>query len=468
MSHIELTESTKINDLIEEFTFVIDTLIKLDPKLKRLKNPFLRKTVGRRATLTDVSQMSGTALPQLIQVIAESIEKNSNKKVLIKQGVEQSGWQDERARRQEMLKALILELHEGGDKNDLQNRFNELLGDVDASEIAAMEQALIDEGSLTVEQITKLCDLHVGIFEQALDQHARSEAIPGHPIHTYMQENQVAESLISDIRQKSSPELIDRLSQIEIHYTRLENQLFPNLEEAGFTGPSQVMWAKHDEIRELFRQKNVNIEEMTKQIEDLIFKEETILFPTALELLSPKDWTNVRNGEEEIGYAWVTPGTEWVPITPEIIHHTEKAKIKANDLDLLELRTGQLSLSQVTLLLTHLPIEISYIDENDTVRFYSDTPERIFPRSPGVIGRKVQNCHPPNSVHIVNRILEAFKSGQKDSAEFWIQSNGKFIHIRYFAVRDKDRTYRGTLEVTQDITGIRELESEQRLLSWRD
>ncbi len=156
MSHIELTESTKINDLIEEFAFVIDTLIELDPKLKRLKNPFLRKTVGRRATLTDVSQMSGTALPQLLQVIAKSIEKNTSKKVLIKQGVEKSGWQDERTRRQEMLKALVLELHEGGDKNDLQSRFNELLGDVDASEIAAMEQALIDEGSLTAKQITKL------------------------------------------------------------------------------------------------------------------------------------------------------------------------------------------------------------------------------------------------------------------------------------------------------------------------
>lgn len=468
MSYIKLTESTKINDLIEEFPFIIDTLINLNPKLKRLKNPFLRKTVGRRATLTDVSQMSGTTLSHLLKVLAEGIEKNTSKEVLIEHTDKgKSGWQSERARRQEMLKALILELHEGGDLNDLQKRFNELLGDVDASEIAAMEQALIDEGSLTAEQITKLCDLHVGIFEHALDQHKRPDTIPGHPVHTYMQENQVARSLISEIRQTSSPEMIDKLQQIEIHYTRLENQLFPRLEGAGFTGPSQVMWAKHDEIRELFRLKEkMNVEEVTKQIEDLIFKEETILFPTSLDLLSAKDWAEVRNGEEEIGYAWVIPGTEWVPITPEIIHQPEKESIEEQDL--LELKTGQLSPSQVTLLLTHLPIEISYIDENDTVRFYSDTPERIFPRSPGVIGRKVQNCHPTKSVHIVNRILDAFKNGQKDSAEFWIQSKGKLIHIRYFAVRDKEGTYRGTLEVTQDITKIRELEGEQRLLSWQD
>ena len=276
MPKITLTESTKINDLIEKYPFIIDTLIAINPKLKRLNNPFLRKTVGRRATLTDVTQMSGTTLPHLLETIAESIEKNTSQKVLIESlGDEKSGWQSERARRQEMLKALILELHEGGDLDDLQRRFNELLGDVDASEIAAMEQALIDEGSLTAEQITKLCDLHVGIFEHALNQHKRPETTPGHPVHTYMQENEIARSLITDLRQTSSPELIDKLKQIEIHYTRLQHQLFPRLEDSGFTGPSQVMWAKHDEIRDLFRQKpTVNIEEITRQIDDLIFKED--------------------------------------------------------------------------------------------------------------------------------------------------------------------------------------------------
>ncbi|MFX0124265.1 MAG: DUF438 domain-containing protein [Candidatus Hodarchaeota archaeon] len=464
MSSIKITESTKINDLIEEFPFVIDTLIDLNSKLKRLKNPFLRKTVGRRATLTDVSQMSGNTISQLLQVIAASIEKNTTIKVQIElTEKEVSGWQSERARRQEMLKALILELHEGGELNKLQKRFNELLGDVDASEIAAMEQALIDEGSLTAEQITKLCDLHVGIFEHSLEQHKRPETLPGHPVHTYMQENQMARNLISEIRQTSNPETIRKLQEIEIHYTRLENQLFPRLEDAGFTGPSQVMWAKHDEIRDLFRHEKIDVNEVMKQIEDLIFKEETILFPTALDLLGSREWTEVRNGEEEIGFAWVTPGSEWVAITPETIHQTD-----IKERDLLELQTGQLNLSQVSLLLTHLPIEISFIDENDTVRFYSDTPERIFPRSSGVIGRKVQNCHPKKSVYIVNRILDAFKDGRKDNAEFWIQSNKKFIHIRYFAVRDKNKNYRGTLEVTQDVTTIRGLEGEQRLLSWED
>lgn len=132
----------------------------------------------------------------------------------------------------------------------------------------------------------------------------------------------------------------------------------------------------------------------------------------------------------------------------------------------LALDTGTLTSEQVNLLLTHLPVDISYVDENDTVIYYSATPERIFPRAPGVIGRKVQNCHPPKSVDVVDRILKAFRSGERDSAEFWIQSQGKFIHVRYFALRDGTGTYKGTLEVTQDATAIRALRGERRLLDW--
>ncbi|MGB8953060.1 MAG: PAS domain-containing protein [Candidatus Aminicenantales bacterium] len=130
------------------------------------------------------------------------------------------------------------------------------------------------------------------------------------------------------------------------------------------------------------------------------------------------------------------------------------------------LDTGSLTPDQVNLMLTHLPVDLSFVDENDTVVYYSATRDRLFARSPGVIGRKVQNCHPPASVHMVNRILDAFKAGEKDVAEFWIQLSGKFIHIRYFAVRDKDRKYRGCLEVSQDVTSIRSLEGQLTLLDW--
>ena len=128
------------------------------------------------------------------------------------------------------------------------------------------------------------------------------------------------------------------------------------------------------------------------------------------------------------------------------------------------LTTGDLTLSQIDLLLTHLPVDVTFVDENDEVRYYSETPERIFKRAPAIIGRKVEKCHPPASVDKVVEIVEAFKSGERDSAEFWIQMGGKFIHIRYFAMRDTEGKYRGTLEVSQDVTDIRKLEGEKRLL----
>ncbi|MHA2329838.1 MAG: PAS domain-containing protein, partial [Candidatus Hodarchaeales archaeon] len=202
---------------------------------------------------------------------------------------------------------------------------------------------------------------------------------------------------------------------------------------------------------------------MLSIIEDLIFKEENILFPTSLEKLTNTDWLEVRKGEEEIGYAWVKPGNEWKPITPEIIHKPLKVDSR---FDLLELSTGKMTKNHVDLLLTHLPVDITLINDQDEVVYYSDTSERIFPRSSGIIGRKVQNCHPPKSVHIVEKILQAFKSGSKDIADFWIESQGKFIYIRYFALRDENQQYNGTLEVTQDVTEIRQLDGEQRLLSW--
>ncbi|MHA2389599.1 MAG: DUF438 domain-containing protein [Candidatus Hodarchaeales archaeon] len=467
MSKLVLSEATKIMDVIDEYPFLTDVLVELDPILRRFKNPILRKTVGRRATLTDVSDMINKDLNEVITFFKNKIEASTRTKVEQKVSSErQSGWEDEHMRKREMLKALVLELHAGGELPALKARFKEILGDIEATDIASMEQELIDSGELTVDQITLLCDLHVGIFEDTLAEHQKPQTVAGHPIHTYMAENTEAQNLIAKLRKNPSPDLINELAKIEIHYTRLENQLFPMLEKKDFAGPSQVMWAKHDETRQLLRKgEEVDVNELTTQIEDMIFKEETILFPTSLELLTTVDWQKVKQGEEEIGFAWITPGEEWKPLTPEIIHQSTQSDAFS---DLLSLNTGKLTLEQIDLMLTHLPIEISYINAQEEVLYYSGTKERIFPRSPGVIGRKVQKCHPPKSVDKVEQIIDAFKAGRKDQAEFWITMEGKFLHIRYFAVRNDDGDYQGTLEVMQDVTSIRALEGERRLVNWED
>ncbi|MDT8299381.1 MAG: PAS domain-containing protein, partial [Spirochaetaceae bacterium] len=284
---------------------------------------------------------------------------------------------------------------------------------------------------------------------------------------TYRKENKELKKLLRRFRRSfSNPEtarsVLKSISEVEKHYARKENQLFPYLEEVDFTGPSKVMWGKHDEIRELL--KNVS-DDFTRRkgrslitsMKRMIFMEEKILFPTALRKLPDATWKKVRRGENEIGYAWIKPGSLWdpdvIPTEPTLRHPT-------ND---IELSVGRLLPDQIDLMLRNLPLDVTYVDENDRVRYYSQGKERIFPRSPGIIGREVQNCHPPKSVHVVQKIVDDFKNRRRSEAEFWIQMGGKFIHIRYFPLFDKD-VYRGVLEVSQDLTPLRELQGEKRLL----
>ncbi|MGE5598214.1 MAG: DUF438 domain-containing protein [Bacteroidota bacterium] len=277
-------------------------------------------------------------------------------------------------------------------------------------------------------------------------------------------------------RRQSLGKLLEELAAIDRHYLRKENQLFPLLEERGVSGPTGVMWAIHDDIRAALKQARAGVEagraaaaapalvELIRMVRDMIYKEERILLPMALETLSDDDWARVRHGEEEIGYAWIEPevGNE----RPGAGGGYSAAAGGGTRGEAIELDTGRLTPEQINLILTHLPVDLSFIDEQDRVVYYSQTAERIFPRSPGAIGRRVHNCHPPKSVPVVQKILDAFKAGTRDVAEFHLEMAGRFIHVRYYAVRDRDGRYRGTLEVSQDVTGIRGLKGEKRLLDW--
>ena len=460
-----LKATTRVLDLAKEFPFLFDTLIQISPKLKMLQNPILKRTIGKRATLTDVSKISKVPLNRLFVLLSESISKNSNETVAIDKEDEGKGeWQEELERRQSNLKDIVLGLHDGKEMEDLRSQFKEILVDVSATEIADMEQALISSGELTAQQVTALCDLHVEVFKESLDVQQTPETTPGHPIHTYTKENEEAQRLVDHLRK--NPEdgnTIEKLKKIIVHYTRMQNQLFPMLEKAGITGPSTVMWAKQDDIRKMISNLDEsNLDELLAAIEDMIYKEANILFPMSLENLSEQDWAKTRAGEEEIGYAWVTPGKEWKPVTPAEIHQAGQE----SELPEIELNRGSLTSKEIDLLLRHLPADISFVGVDEKVKYYSATDHRIFPRSPGVIGRSVINCHPQKSFDKVQKIMTAFKEGKKDKAVFWIQMNDRFLLISYFAVREDNGEFVGTLEVSQDVTEIRSLEGEHRLLDW--
>jgi DUF438 domain-containing protein len=389
-----------------------------------------------------------------------------------------------------ILKDIIRDLHAGGNVETLQARFAALVKDVSGAEIGAMEQELIDEG-LPETEVRRLCDLHVKVFEASLDARPAPRTEPGHPLHTLAEENRAVAALVAEARRvldglkagsvdpaagraRMAGLLVD-LAQVEKHYLKKENQLFPRLEAKGVSGPSKVMWAVHDDIRahlkDLRRVLDLGDTDLLvrtgqwvlQEILDMVGKEEKVLFPMALELLDAGDWLRVKTGEKEIGYAWIPPAPAWPPASPG---RPAAAADPGAQAGAIGLDTGRLTTEQIDLMLTHLPVDISYVDENDTVLYYSATPERIFPRTPGVIGRKVQNCHPPKSLDVVERILKAFRAGERDTAEFWIELQGRFIHIRYFAMRDAAGAYKGSLEVSQDVTAIRGLRGERRLLDW--
>jgi len=385
------------------------------------------------------------------------------------------------------LKEVVKELHEGADIQAVRKRFAALIKNVSPEEIAWLEQTLISEG-VPVEQIQKVCDVHVAVFEEALKKRrwGRKKTIQGHPVRTFIDENReirrrlkktrslmkTAAGSPSEANLAAARTAAEELGKIDLHYVRKENLLFPLLETTGFSGPSKVMWGKHDEIRRMRKNLAAAIErkqggeirsvwgKYARAIRGMIFMEEHILFPESLRRLNDGQWADIRQGEAEIGYAWISPGNLW---DVNIVTAGTAAE-PAGTGEEVPLDVGSMSPEMINILLKNLPFDMTYVDENDKVRYYSQGAERLFPRSPTIIGRDVQNCHPPKSVHVVEQIVRDFKERTRDSAEFWLTMGEKFIHIRYYPLFDSHGSYRGVLEVSQDVTGIRALEGEKRLL----
>lgn len=396
--------------------------------------------------------------------------------------------------RQHHLKRLIMDLHAGRSKEEVTREFKALFAGISSEEIAAMEAQLVSEG-MPVEEITKLCDVHAAIMGVAIeDVHIPRKAIEtsGHPLNQLERENKaldelIAEKLLPAVRAYSADptepnsfaalEALNSLADVDKHYLRKENLIFPFLEKAGITAPPKVMWGVHDEIRALIKGAKALLIakspeaarvalEAAQKVTDMIFKERNILFPMVTNALTEDDWIRVERESDELGYCLVAPDSRW---TPDRASLGEEAEDSAYGLSghahLINLGTGILAPEQIELMLNHMPVDITFIDENDVVRYFSNSKERIFPRNKTVIGRLVQNCHPPKSMSIVDQILNDFKSGAKDHEDFWINMKGLMVYIRYFAVRDAQGRYKGSLEVSQEISGIRALSGEKRIMS---
>lgn len=400
--------------------------------------------------------------------------------------------------RKALLKHMILQLHKGEAPEQVKDRLAKVLKSVPYNEVVEVEQELISEG-LPVEEVLKLCDIHSYVLEGSIDTEGQKEVPEGHPVDTFRKENMALHAVIDSIEKYfiKAKNLIDgndhadfihslradfnQLMDVDKHYRRKENLLFPFLEKKGITGPPTVMWGKHDEAREKLKAANDALREsgMTKEellasidlllrpasnaVRDMISREEEILLPMCLDTLSTTDWFEIYRQTPEIGFCLYDPKVEWHPEdfgSHEIEKQADKGKVV--------LPSGSFTTEELTAILNSLPVDITFVDRNDRVAYFSQSEERIFDRNRAILQRDVRMCHPPNSVGIVEQILSDFKSGKESRAPFWIQMGGKFIHIEYFALRDSDGNYLGTLEVSQELSEKRKLEGQQRLLSYRE
>jgi DUF438 domain-containing protein len=400
-----------------------------------------------------------------------------------------SGEINNREYRQKVLKEIISDLHAGKTVEEVRDKFARTFDGVSAEEIAHAEQALIMEG-LPVSEVRRLCDVHTAVFKGTIEEiHApRNEwDAPGHPVYVLKQENRalerVAERIRKDLEALPDKDAADKivvnmelLAEVDRHYLKKENLLFPYMEKYGITAPPKVMWGVDDEIRadlkevrELLKDNDPltvrdRIDAVLTRIAEMIYKEENIMLPMLTENLTVDEWKTIAEGSPEFGYCLIEDVSEWKP-TGSGAGGEEVVAAKAAGAGYITLPTGMLKAGELVALLNTLPFDITFVDRDDTVRYFSENAERIFPRTKSIIGRKVTNCHPPASVHIVEKIVSDFKAGVKDHEDFWINMKDRYVLIRYFAVRNEKGEYIGTLEVTQNIKPIQEIKGEKRLLS---
>lgn len=399
--------------------------------------------------------------------------------------------------KKDLLKHMILQLHEGVAPEAVKARLVELMSKVPYGLVVEVEQELISEG-LPEEEVLRLCDVHTQALEGHIDLAGMKIVAPGHPVDTFKQENRELSKVAGELQdlfsrvetEMNGPEAgryinsikghFNNLMDVDKHYRRKENLLFPFLEKYGITGPPKVMWGKHDETRDLLKNAInalnmpgdfttemmqmkivLHLQPAAKAVTDMIMKEEEILFPMTLDKMTEADWYEIYRQTNEIGYCLYDPKVSWKPQGVEI------AELSSAEEGTISLPSGNFTAEELLAILNTLPVDITFVDRNDKVKYFSQGKERIFDRNRAILGRDVRMCHPPSSVHVVDQIVSDFKSGKADSAPFWIQMGGKFIHIEYFALRNENGEYLGTLEMSQDLTEKRALAGDQRLLSYK-
>ncbi len=404
-----------------------------------------------------------------------------------------SSSKDNSDKRVQDLLAFSMGIMNGENGKMLIEKYQEAIDNVTPHDMLALEDKQVQMG-ISPEMIKKDVEKIINVFTKGLESYEWEKPKEGTFLYYLMLENEAFKFKLNQIKkilrgyngreashfQEMKQELLPRFVEFkpfDYHYIKKENILFPYLEEIWESyRPLKVMWSLHDDIRRTLKEVIALLEDPSTEWSDfnpllgkyyslvfrMIQKEDIIIFPVATETVSDENWHEMHLQSFEYPFPFIE--TPEKPEDESIKEQTGKDDLMVPGMFVAE--TGRMTLEQVLLVFNHLPVDITVVDENDRVLFFNKPKERFFPRSPAIVGRSVNNCHPPESVHIVEEIVETFRKGERDTAIFWIELKGRFILIQYFALRNDDGEYKGVMEVSQDATEIRKLEGQRRLLNW--
>ncbi len=424
---------TNVEQLTNDYPELIDILV--EAGFKEMKNPAMRHSMGKFMTLDRGAQIKGIDLEQLKETLKEH------------------GFQIVESR-QQLLQSYLERLNQGEDLESVRADFVENFKNVDASEIMEAEQFLLNNGT-PLEDVQQLCDIHSALFHgnttNIVEQEKAMMAtrLPGHPLHTFVEENAKFGELLLDIQKSQDFTRLDELGDIKIHYAKKGDLLYPNLKvKYGVSGPNDVMWTVDDELRDELTQlikdpsDTQKVNAWIERAAEMVYKENEILYPLCMEHFTQEEWEQIYLDSQDYDDVFGVHETWDI--------ENKKGNVEVSDKEII-MPGGHLNVHQLTAMLNAIPGEISFVDEDNINRYFNEG-EKVFKRPSMAIDREVFSCHPPKIEMMVRAIIDDFRSGKRDDVKVWMEKQGKPFLVNYIAVRDSNKNYVGTMEFVLDMS----------------
>ena len=504
----KLDLSKSVYDLVKEYPEVIDIMKGLG--FSEITNKVMLNSVGKIMTIPKGAKMKGVSMIDIVSAFmkagftleGEMPNLQGDEAASAKDApVETAATQVEEPKasqntetneedtvtdseRVEQLKGFLKRLGTGEELGAVREDFASQFKHVEASEIMKAEQGLMREGT-PLEEVQQLCDLHSALFhgstihEQMDAEHAKVEAVleaqeksksvvalvetVGHPLNQLTEENKALNDLIAELRPKVADKTatiddVNRVRQLSVHYAKKGDLLYPKLKvDYAIGGPSMVMWTVDGDIRDQLgdlakSSQSVDdwyrrFDELLTRAQEMIYKEQNILFPICAENFTTQDWYQIYKDTAQYEEIFGVKRIAWPEADAALATQTRKSSGDDNTIGLIG---GTLTVDQLDAMLNTMPMEVTFVDHEDINRYFNDG-EKVFKRPTTAIGRDVFSCHPPKVEPIVRGIIDSFRKGDRDNVAVWLEKQGRPFYVNYMAVRDKNKKYLGTLELVQDM-----------------